>query len=284
LKLDDFRQEFQDRINAKLDEILPHDANNNLHQAMRYSVLNGGKRLRPPLVYATGVALHGEAKKLDIPAAAIELIHCYSLIHDDLPAMDDAALRRGKPTCHKKFNEATAILAGDALQALSFELLSRQAKQNQMISILSQACMQMAEGQTLDIANQQPTSLTELNKINQLKTGSLIEASVLLGAVACDCQDKKILNELKKYAQNVGLAFQIGDDILDVESQTETLGKLVATDQKLNKATYPTIIGIEKSKQQLQQLYQEAITCLKNIKLEKSLLADLANYIIARQK
>lgn len=284
LKLDDFRQEFQGRINAKLDEILPRDAKNNLHQAMRYSVLNGGKRLRPTLVYAVGLALNNTPEKLDIPAAAIELIHCYSLIHDDLPAMDNADLRRGKPTCHKKFNEATAILAGDALQALSFELLSRHAKQNQMISILSQACLQMAEGQTLDIANQQPTSLTELNKINQLKTGSLIEASVLLGAAASDCQDKKILNELKKYAQNVGLAFQIGDDILDVASQTETLGKPIAVDQKLNKITYPALIGIEKAQQQLQQLYQEAITCLESIRLEKSLLADLANYIIARQK
>lgn len=276
MELDDFCQKFKNRINAKLDEILPRDAKNSLHQAMRYSVLNGGKRLRPLLIYATGLALHGEAKKLDTPAAAIELIHCYSLIHDDLPAMDDAALRRGKPTCHKKFNEATAILAGDALQALSFELLSSNLdQQNQMISILSRACMQMAEGQILDIARQQPTSLTELNKINQLKTGALIEASILLGAATVNCQDKKILNNLKKYAQNIGLAFQINDDILDLVGQNKTLGKPIRHDQKLNKITYPALIGIEKAQQQVQQLHQEAIIYLENISLENSLLADL---------
>lgn len=285
-----FLKKHQQRVNIVLAGILPDEAKNNLHQAMRYSVLNGGKRLRPLLVYVTGLALHGNAEKLDIPATAAELIHCYSLIHDDLPAMDDADLRRGKPTCHKKFDEATAILAGDALQVLSFDLLSRDTKhldcsqQKQMISILSQACAQMAEGQSLDITHQQQISLAELTKINQLKTGRLIEASVLLGAIAANCQDKKILNELKKYAQHIGLAFQISDDILDMESHHETLGKPTHHDQKLNKTTYPALIGIEKAKQKLQQLHLEAMDCLQNIKLEKSLLVDLANYIIIRRK
>jgi farnesyl diphosphate synthase len=281
LDFDYFLKQHQTRISSYLNEILPDEKNNILHQAMRYSVLNGGKRLRPILVYAAGLALHGNPKNLDTSAAAVELIHCYSLIHDDLPAMDNADLRRGKPTCHKKFNEAIAILAGDALQALSFEILSRN---NQMSSILSQTCLYIAEGQAQDIANQTTISLEKLNHINQLKTGALIEASVLLGATSANCQNQKILDALKKYAQNIGLAFQIHDDILDIESTTKTLGKPTQSDQTLNKPTYPALIGVTQAKQKLQQLHQQAIECLNKINLENSLLADLANFVITRHR
>lgn len=279
MKFDDFLKQYQNRISSYLHDILPAEENNILHQAMRYSALNGGKRLRPILVYATGLTLNANPKNPDIPAAAVELIHCYSLIHDDLPAMDNADLRRGKPTCHKKFNEAIAILAGDALQALSFEILSRNS---QMSLILSQACLHMAEGQAQDITNQNAISLEKLNHINQLKTGALIEASVLLGATSANCQDKKILDELKKYAQNIGLAFQIHDDILDIESTAKTLGKPTQSDQALDKITYPALIGIKQAKQKLQQLHQQAIECLNEINLANSLLADLANFVITR--
>lgn len=279
MKFDDFLKQYQNRISSYLHDILPAEENNILHQAMRYSVLNGGKRLRPILVYATGLTLNANPQNLDIPATAVELIHCYSLIHDDLPAMDNADLRRDKPTCHKRFNEAVAILAGDALQALSFAILSRN---NQMSSILSQACLRMAEGQAQDITNQTTISLEKLNHINQLKTGALIEASVLLGAISANCKDKKILDELKKYTQNIGLAFQIHDDILDIESTTKALGKPTQSDQTLDKITYPALIGIKQAKQKLQQLHQQAIECLSKINLENSLLADLANFVITR--
>lgn len=279
MNFDEFLKQYQTRISSHLHKILPAEEDNILHQAMRYSVLNGGKRLRPILIYAAGLALHARPENLDIPASAIELIHCYSLIHDDLPAMDNADLRRGKPTCHKKFSEAIAILAGDALQALSFAILSHN---DQMSSILSQACLHMAEGQAQDITNQTTISLEKLNHINQLKTGALIEASVLLGAVSANCHNKKILNGLKKYAQNIGLAFQIHDDILDIESTSKNLGKPTQTDQTLNKPTYPALIGVTQAKQKLQKLHQQAIESLNEINLENSLLADLANFVITR--
>lgn len=289
MHFDDFCQNFQRRINSFLDEILPNAAQNTLHQAMRYATLNNGKRLRPLFVYATGLAFNAEAKTLDILAAAVEIIHCYSLIHDDLPAMDNSDLRRGLPSCHKKFDEANAILAGDALFAFSFEVLSQKfypthALQNQMIAILSTASLQMAEGQAQDIANQTITSCEELDQINQLKTGALIEASILLGAIAANCQNKAILHELKQYARHVGLAFQISDDILDVESNPEALGKPTQHDQKLNKPTYPAIIGLDGAKQKLQQLLTAADLSLKKLNLEKSFLNDLATSIINRQR
>jgi len=289
LNFDNFIKTYQQRITKALTKILPNDQKNNLHQAMRYSVLNGGKRLRPILVYAVGLILKGSPGTLDTPACAVELIHCYSLIHDDLPAMDNSDLRRGKPSCHKAFEEATAILAGDALQALSFDILSRNNKyfsceqQKQMMSTLSQACTKMAEGQMLDITHAKQISLTELTHINTLKTGALIEASIKLGIIAANCQNKKIANALSAYAQNIGLAFQIRDDILDVTESGKTLGKPAKLDQKLEKTTYPALIGLEPAQQKLQKLYQQAIASLEKISLDCSLLIDLTNYIIDRK-
>jgi geranylgeranyl pyrophosphate synthase len=281
LRLHKLVTSYQHRIVKVLNKILPAKPRNILHQAMRYSVLNGGKRLRPILVYITGKILHAPLINLDIPASAVELIHCYSLIHDDLPAMDNANLRRGKLTCHKKFNEATAILAGDALQSLSFNLLSKETK---MLATLTQACMKMAEGQMLDISTHKQVSLQKLTKINSLKTGALIEASVILGAIAAGCQDQSVFTALSNYAQCVGIAFQIRDDILDIEGSTKTLGKTIAMDKQQSKSTYPTLLGIAKAKQKMQHLHTQAITHLRTISLHDSLLADLAGYLINRKK
>jgi farnesyl diphosphate synthase len=284
----DYLKTYKQRIENVLQDKLPQ-TDNILHQAIRYSVLNGGKRLRPILVYATGESLGGNPKALDIPACAIELIHCYSLIHDDLPSMDNDDLRRGKPTCHIAFNEAIAILAGDALQALSFEILSEKSplftanQQTQMINTLTKACRNMADGQALDITNQQQLSLEELTIMYQNKTGALIQASIISGALAANCQQQSSLNTLAQYAQSIGLAFQIQDDIIDIESDTKTLGKPSGSDIKANKTTYPSILGIEKSKEKVEQLYEQSLKYLQNLHLENSPLANLAHYIISRK-
>ena len=243
-----------------------------LHRAMRYAVLGGGKRLRPVLVYATGQALGAQPECLDASAAAVEIVHAYSLVHDDLPAMDDDDLRRGRPTCHVAFGEAMAILAGDALQALAFEILAGDETMRashrthvEMLRTLAAACGAhgMAGGQAFDLAAVgKPLSPEQLERMHVYKTGALIRAAVRLGALAAGGEDAGTLAALERYGHCIGLAFQIRDDILDVESDSATLGKTAGKDVAAAKPTYPAILGMAASRMQLAQLTDAAIAAL----------------------
>jgi geranylgeranyl pyrophosphate synthase len=262
-----------------------------LQQAMAYGVFNGGKRIRPLLVYLTGYALNVEQEKLDAPAAAVELIHSYSLIHDDLPAMDNADLRRGKPSCHKAYGEAIAILAGDAMQALVFHILathkanlSTEQRLN-MITTLSLASgpQGIAAGQALDMDNaHQPIALNQLLTLYHYKTGVLLSASVKLGLHAATKQADKIVNALESYAELLGTAFQIQDDLLDIECNTEQLGKPQGIDQVNHKVTYPSLVGVEKTKQKIAELVAQAIAALAPLGAKNHLLVELADYLLYR--
>ncbi len=287
-------QAWQERIESVLEVVLPSAATNpaHLHDAMRYSVLNGGKRMRPLLVYATGEALGIAPDKLDIPAAALELIHVYSLVHDDLPAMDDDDLRRGKPTCHKAYDEATAILVGDALQALAFQLLAAHpqldvlpAQRLRMIDQLGQAAGSrgMVAGQAIDLGavGKELTEL-ELEIMHIHKTGALIRASVLLAAYAAEGISVEQLRQLDRFAKCVGLAFQVQDDILDVESDTQTLGKTRGADAAAGKPTYPSIIGMAAAKAKLQDLHDEAVAALAGFGESADLLREIAEFTVKR--
>lgn len=283
------------RVDHHLNLWLPEPAGSEarLQEAMRYSVIGGGgKRVRPVLVYAAGEALNIELDQLDACACAVEIIHAYSLIHDDLPAMDDDDLRRGRPTCHKAFDDATAILAGDALQAFAFEVLaSDSALQTSainkiaMIKLLAEASgsMGMAGGQAIDLAAVgQSLSLDELENMHLLKTGALIKASVLLGAMCSpDIQPEK-LAALNTYAQCVGLAFQIHDDVLDVTADTATLGKPQGSDQQQNKPTYPALLGLEGATQRALDLHNRAINALQGFDESANILRQLSAYIVER--
>ncbi len=255
-----------------------------LLDAMCYAVLGGGKRLRPLLVYATGVGFGVDLASLDPAAAAVELIHCYSLVHDDLPAMDDDDLRRGRPTCHKAFDEATAILVGDALATLAFTVLishdqpwSNQSRLEAVRTLAEAAgAAGMVGGQMLDIAAEdKKISLSELENLHRLKTGALIRASVRLGALAAGCPDVTLLAQLDQFAAIIGLAFQVQDDLLDVESTTEVLGKRAGADEALNKSTYPSLLGIADSKQHLQSLYLQASEILSNLSINTAALQQI---------
>ncbi len=263
-----------------------------LHQAMRYAVLNGGKRVRPYLVYAAGSALNVPLDRLNPAACAIEVIHAYSLIHDDLPAMDDDDMRRGKPTCHKAFDEATAILAGDALQALAFHILSHgtdkiiPAEQRlEMLDTLATASGSrgMAGGQAIDLSaiGRQLTE-AELENMHIHKTGALIRASVKLGALCAIPNDADKLNAMDHYAKCIGLAFQIQDDILDEVGHAPTLGKNVGADRHKNKPTYPSILGLAESRRLAEDLCEEALASLTELDMHAEPLRQLAKYIIAR--
>jgi geranylgeranyl pyrophosphate synthase len=287
-------QAWQERIEAVLEEVLPpaHTHPARLHEAMRYSVLNGGKRMRPLLVYATGEVLGIAPERLDIPAAAIELIHVYSLVHDDLPAMDDDDLRRGKPTCHKAFDEATAILVGDGLQALAFQILASHprlavspAQRLRMIEQLGQAAGSrgMVGGQAIDLAavGRELTEM-ELENMHIHKTGALIRASVLLAAYSVEVVDAQRLQQLDHFAKCIGLAFQVQDDILDVVSDTQTLGKTRGADAAAGKPTYPSIIGLAASRAKLQDLYDEAMNALLSFGDAANLLREMAEFTVKR--
>jgi farnesyl diphosphate synthase len=286
-------QAYQARIEVVLERVLPsvEILPQRLHEAMRYSVLNGGKRMRPLLVYATGETLGLAPESLDLPAAAIELIHVYSLIHDDLPAMDDDVLRRGKPTCHCAYDEATAILAGDALQALAFQLLTQadehiSAQQRlRMIQQLSIACGSrgMVGGQAIDLAavGQALTEL-ELEQMHIHKTGALIRSSVLLAAYTAPTLAEKSLIQLDHYAKCLGLAFQVQDDILDIESDTQTLGKTRGADAAAGKPTYPSVMGMSAAKRKLDELYIEAVAALDG--LNAPLLLEIAEFTVKRMR
>ncbi len=257
----------QQHFEAVLRNALPAD-NSRLHEAMRYTTLNAGKRLRPILVYTTGHCFNATLPQLDPAAIAIELIHCYSLVHDDLPAMDDDDLRRGKPSCHKQFDEATAILVGDALQALAFELLSTAPGTPQSLALIhtlahASGSQGMVAGQSLDmLASNETTSLPALQAIHRLKTGALFSAAIRMGALAAGVCDDATLQLLTTFSQHLGLAFQIRDDILDVEATTQTLGKTSGKDQTQHKATYPALLGLDGAKTQLTEQITQAKDCL----------------------
>jgi farnesyl diphosphate synthase len=286
---------YQARVHAVLDSALP-DAElipQRLHAAQRYAVLGGGKRLRPLLVYCTGEALNIPAAALDAPAAAVELIHSYSLVHDDLPAMDDDDLRRGQPTTHRAFDEATAILAGDALQVLAFSLLARDRAPDvsseariKMIRILADASGTegMAGGQALDLsAVGRKLDLDELEAMHRLKTGALIRASVLMAAACSPAISDSEWNALDGYSQDIGLAFQIQDDILDVEGNFEVLGKTIGADAARAKPTYPSILGLEAAKIRARDLRARACERLTPLGERAQVLAWLAAYVIERK-
>lgn len=284
----------QNRVERALDARLPAEniLPQGLHKAMRYSVLDGGKRTRPLLTYATGQALGLSEDLLDAQACAVEFIHVYSLIHDDLPAMDDDDLRRGKPTCHKAFDEATAILAGDALQALAFEVLANDSSiqvdataRLKMITTLTKASgsQGMVGGQAIDLASV-GTKLTvpELENMHIHKTGALIRASINLAALSKPDIDPVMAKKLDHYAKCIGLSFQVKDDILDVESDTATLGKTQGKDEDNDKPTYPALLGMAGAKQKAQELHELAVASLAEFGSEADLLRDLSLYIIER--
>ncbi|HEX4858394.1 MAG TPA: farnesyl diphosphate synthase [Usitatibacteraceae bacterium] len=277
-----------------LQKLLPDGAGEprRLHDAMRYATLGGGKRVRPMLAHAAGETTGADPGRLAIVAAAVEIIHAYSLAHDDLPCMDNDVLRRGRPTVHVEFDEATALLAGDALQAFAFELMSlhRLADepdlQLRMLQIFAQACGShgMAGGQAIDLANVgRQISLPELEYMHILKTGALIRASVLLGAMCGRPPDAARSERLDHYGKCVGLAFQVVDDILDCESNTEQLGKTAGKDRDANKPTYVSLMGMAGAKRFAGELLADALESLRDFGDEALRLRQLAEFIVHRQ-
>ena len=297
-QLSDLIARYRARVDHALDAALPSNAitPTQLHAAMRYSTLNGGKRIRPFLVYATGEALGAKLVHLDGPAAAVELIHAYSLVHDDLPAMDDDDLRRGKPTCHIAYDDATAVLTGDALQSLAFFIVSRDT--NSATTVPPEARIKMVEqlahasgsrgmagGQAIDLAAVgQTLDLPALENMHIHKTGALIRASVTLGALCAPHVPPVTLERLDHYAKCIGLAFQIQDDILDIEADTETLGKPQGADQALNKPTYPALLGLDGAKERAQALSKEAIDSLADLDSSADPLRWMAQYVVSRRR
>ena len=285
---------YQQRVAVALDQWLPAEDEQpeRLNQAMRYSMNAGGKRIRPVLCYATGAALGVNADQLDGPAAALELIHTYSLIHDDLPAMDDDDLRRGNPTCHKQYDEATAILAGDGMLTHAFSVLSEDSSMQQcpetrlkMIQVLAHASgvYGMVGGQAIDIAAEGTRlDIDQLKNMHAHKTGALIRAAVQLGALSAAEIGAEEYEKLTRYAECIGLAFQIRDDILDVISDTQTLGKQQGADAAHNKPTYTALLGLEGAQDAAKQVHQEALDCLQGFGEKAQLLRDIAHYIVER--
>ncbi len=285
---------YQKRVNTALDKYLPTEdpPEHKLAEAIRYSVIGGGKRIRPAMVYAAGEAMGVSTDLLDIPACAVEMIHAYSLVHDDLPAMDNDDLRRGRPTCHKAFDEATAMLAGDALQALAYEILAKDDHEEltpehriEMLSLLTEAsgAHGMAGGQAVDLASVgKHLTLAQLEHMHRLKTGALIRASILLGGMCKQDVSKQEIDLLSDYALCIGLSFQIQDDILDVTSDTETLGKPQGSDEKQEKPTFPAIIGLEESRQRALQQHKLALKILEPLDKKADSLRELSAYIVER--
>jgi geranylgeranyl pyrophosphate synthase len=263
-----------------------------LGEAMRYSTLGGGKRLRPVLVYATGCALGAAPEQLDDAAVAVELIHVYSLVHDDLPAMDDDDLRRGRPTCHKAYDEGTAVLVGDALQALAFAVMAGHgtsllspAARLQQIRVLAQGIgtAGMAGGQAIDLAAVgRPLSAAMVEDMHRRKTGALIQASVLLGAIAAGVVDGPEYDALAVYGAELGLAFQIQDDVLDVAGETAALGKTAGADAARGKPTYPSVHGLELAAQLARQHRDAAIAALDSLGPRAAVLINLADLVVER--
>lgn len=282
---------YSERISECLERTLPRadETPRRLHEAMRYAVLNGGKRVRPLLVYAAGECLGVDPERLDAPAVAVELIHAFSLVHDDLPAMDDDDLRRGKPTVHRQFDEATAILAADALQPLAFRLLTTapaitDSEAVQLVRLIATACGSrgMTGGQSIDLDSEgRRLTRAELEAMHSLKTGALIRAAVL--APRCLCRvDEARSAALERFAGSIGLAFQVKDDLLDVEGETGVIGKRAGADQKLAKATWPSLFGIEEARRRCDELLAEALRSLERVGPGADTLRSLARYIVTR--
>lgn len=280
---------FEDVVGRLLPQgdVLPQ----RLHAAMRYSVLEGGKRVRPLLAYAAGELAGAPIERVEIAAAAVEFIHAYSLVHDDMPCMDDDILRRGKPTCHIEYDEATALLVGDALQSLAFQLLSEHrlsddsSRQLQMVKLLAVASGSrgMAGGQAIDLASVgKQLAMPELEQMHIYKTGALIRAAILLGA-HCGSLDQAQLDKLDRYGKCIGLAFQVVDDVLDSEADTATLGKTAGKDKDNDKPTYVTLLGVQAAKQMAATLHQEALDSLKEFGASARRLHDLADFIVMRK-
>ncbi|WP_448546637.1 (2E,6E)-farnesyl diphosphate synthase [Thalassotalea fusca] len=287
--------QYQDRINTfllqQIDRLAVNDKK--LIEAMRYGLLIGGKRMRPYLAYITGEALGAEISDIDAVAAALECIHAYSLLHDDLPAMDDDDLRRGQPTCHKAFDEATAILAGDSLQTMAFDILanhqfSAQAAGKQ-IKLVQQLChasgyQGMCGGQALDLsATDKTISLAELEHLHSLKTGALLKAAVLMAAECAPSVTENDKQQLTIFADSVGLAYQVRDDIIDIISTEEELGKPSGSDLAANKSTYPSLLGLDGAQQKADDLYQLALQALTSLSYNTQNLSEFATFIIKRK-
>ena len=280
------------RVDARLDAALPPVSRKpqRLHEAMRYSVLNGGKRVRPLLVYAVGECLRIDKQLLDAPAVAIELIHAFSLVHDDLPAMDNDDLRRGKPTVHKQYDEATAILAADALQPLAFSVLAelKGAPKDaviELVRLITTACGStgMTGGQSIDLdAEGRVLSVDELEHMYSLKTGALLHAAIVSPGLLCTNLPPADLAALDQFGRDVGILFQIKDDILDVEGETAVIGKPAGSDEALSKATYPALFGIEASKRRCDELLSQALASIERFGDSAAALAWLARYIVSR--
>ncbi|WP_313479362.1 polyprenyl synthetase family protein [Stutzerimonas kunmingensis] len=291
----DYQKRCQQRVDGCLETLFvpPLPQLERLYQAMRYSVMNGGKRVRPLLVYAACEALNGDKASADGAACAVELIHAYSLVHDDLPAMDDDDLRRGQPTTHKAFDEACAILAGDGLQSLAFEAMAQAAHNPQdaalrlrMFAVLARAAgpAGMVGGQAIDLGSVGlKLDRDALELMHRHKTGALIEASVQLGALASGHADADNLASLSQYARAIGLAFQVQDDILDVESDTATLGKHQGADIARDKPTYPALLGMDAAKAYALELRDQALHALRPFDTAAEPLRELARYIVERR-
>lgn len=287
--------QWQTRMEQALASRLPgaDETPKRLHEAMRYSVLGGGKRIRPALVFATGRTLGLADEQVEAAACAIELVHVYSLVHDDLPAMDDDDLRRGRPTCHKAFDEATAVLVGDALQPLAFQLLARDPKlpadpaiRLKLIDLLAEASgtFGMAGGQAIDLSVQgQAIGIAEVEQMHARKTGALIKVSVMMAAACVPTLSAALSGNLSRFATAVGLAFQIQDDLLDVLGDVSTLGKATGADSARAKPTYPAVIGVEASQQRMHKLHDEALDALAPFGAAADPLRLLAEWLLKRQ-
>ncbi|MBL0709597.1 MAG: (2E,6E)-farnesyl diphosphate synthase [Colwellia sp.] len=285
-----YQQRINDFLAKQLNNLVVNDEK--LLAAMRYGLLIGGKRLRPYLAYITGESLGAEQTDIDAIAGALECIHAYSLLHDDLPAMDDDDLRRGKPTCHKAFDEASAILAGDALQTLAFDILANhqfsekiQPKHIKLIQQLVAASgyQGMCGGQALDLsATNISINLQQLETLHSLKTGALLQASVLMAAECSPNINLKEKSILKKYAQLIGLAYQVQDDIIDITSTEEELGKPSGSDVAANKSTYPALLGLQGAQEKAENLFQQALQALASLPYNTQPLADFATFIVKR--
>lgn len=286
---------WQVRVEAELAARLPSSETHpsRLHEALRYSVLNGGKRIRPALVYATARSLGLAESLVDGAACAVEFIHAYSLVHDDLPAMDNDDLRRGRPTCHKAFDEATAILVGDSLQVLAFQILASghglpkdAAIRLKLVEVLAEGSGTggMAGGQAIDLAAKGARlTIAEVEEMHARKTGALIRASVMMAAY-CDANlPRATLSALDRYARDIGLAFQIQDDLLDVEGDATLLGKATGADEANNKPTYPAIAGIEASRRKMHELHGSALEALELLGPEAAPLASLSDWLVLRR-
>ena len=290
-QLDTWRERMEHALAARLPDASLVPAR--LHQAMRYSVLGGGKRIRPALLFATARALGLAEDEVEAAACAIELVHVYSLVHDDLPAMDDDDLRRGRPTCHKAFDEATALLVGDALQSLAFQLLASDPKlpaspatRIRLIDVLAHAIgtFGMAGGQAIDLAVQgMRLDIGQVEDMHARKTGAVIRASVLMAAECAPSLDSNLHAALTRFASAVGLAFQIQDDLLDVTGDVSTLGKATGADSERAKPTHPAVIGIAASQQRMRLLHNQAINALAPFGDRAESLRSLAHWLLSRQ-